>query len=223
MYVCVGIQILQCPPFFFVCPFEDHVERLSTNGPETYAAECVLQESRQPQTCCAPCMFMHYNFCRIHSTLRVTTAMDAGLTNHVWSFGRIGGIIGQQNASNRRMMNKKTAVQGFGVALATPLAIGATAVVYKAWPQLHVSLILIFIGLWAGLFKTVVWVFTRGLPVTGAERPQAKQTILRLATFPRTPLISKQPTTQNCCPLTRMWIGGFCQLARVGPVVGPVI
>lgn len=85
-------------------------------------------------------------------------------------FGRIGGIIGQQNASNRRMMNKKNAAQGFGVALATPLAIGATAVAYKAWPQLHVSLILIFIGLWAGLFKTVVWVFTRELPVAGAER-----------------------------------------------------
>lgn len=68
------------------------------------------------------------------------------------------------------MMNKKTAVQGFGVALATPLAIGATAVVYKAWPEPYVSLILIFIGLWAGLFKTVVWAFTRELPVTGAER-----------------------------------------------------
>jgi hypothetical protein len=68
------------------------------------------------------------------------------------------------------MMNKKTAAHGFGVALATPLAIGATAVAYKAWPQLHISLILIFIGLWAALFKTVVWVFTRELPVTGAER-----------------------------------------------------
>ncbi len=28
--------------------------------------------------------FMHYNFCRIHKTLRVTPAMEAGLTNHVW-------------------------------------------------------------------------------------------------------------------------------------------
>jgi len=29
--------------------------------------------------------FMHYNFCRVHQTLRVTPAMEAGLTNHVWS------------------------------------------------------------------------------------------------------------------------------------------
>jgi hypothetical protein len=29
--------------------------------------------------------YMFYNFCRIHQTLRVTPAMEAGLTNHVWS------------------------------------------------------------------------------------------------------------------------------------------
>jgi hypothetical protein len=29
--------------------------------------------------------FMHYNFCRIHKTLRVTPAMEAGISNHVWS------------------------------------------------------------------------------------------------------------------------------------------
>lgn len=28
--------------------------------------------------------FMHYNYCKIHSTLRVTPAMQAGLTDHVW-------------------------------------------------------------------------------------------------------------------------------------------
>jgi hypothetical protein len=28
--------------------------------------------------------FAYYNFCRIHSTLRVTPAMEAGLTDHVW-------------------------------------------------------------------------------------------------------------------------------------------
>jgi hypothetical protein len=28
--------------------------------------------------------FPYYNFCRVHSTLRVTPAMKAGLTNHVW-------------------------------------------------------------------------------------------------------------------------------------------
>ena len=29
--------------------------------------------------------FAHYNFCRIHGTLRVTPAMEAGLTDHVWT------------------------------------------------------------------------------------------------------------------------------------------
>jgi len=29
--------------------------------------------------------FLHYNFCRIHKTLRVTPAMEAGLTDHVWT------------------------------------------------------------------------------------------------------------------------------------------
>lgn len=29
--------------------------------------------------------YMFYNFCRVHMTLRVTPAMEAGLTDHVWS------------------------------------------------------------------------------------------------------------------------------------------
>lgn len=29
--------------------------------------------------------FAYYDFCRVHSTLRVTPAMEAGLTNHVWT------------------------------------------------------------------------------------------------------------------------------------------
>lgn len=29
--------------------------------------------------------YMHYNFCRIHKTLRVTPAMEAGITDHVWT------------------------------------------------------------------------------------------------------------------------------------------
>ena len=28
--------------------------------------------------------FAYYNFCRIHSTIRVTPAMEARITNHVW-------------------------------------------------------------------------------------------------------------------------------------------
>jgi hypothetical protein len=29
--------------------------------------------------------FMHYNFCRVHQTLRITPAMAAGITDHIWS------------------------------------------------------------------------------------------------------------------------------------------
>lgn len=33
--------------------------------------------------------YMHYNFCRIHQSLRVTPAMEAGLTDHVWSLEEV--------------------------------------------------------------------------------------------------------------------------------------
>jgi hypothetical protein len=33
--------------------------------------------------------FMHYNFVRIHKTLRVTPAMAAGVDNHLWSLQEI--------------------------------------------------------------------------------------------------------------------------------------
>ena len=29
--------------------------------------------------------FAYYNFCRIHSSTRCTSAMEAGVTKHVWS------------------------------------------------------------------------------------------------------------------------------------------
>ena len=37
--------------------------------------------------------FMHYNFCRIHQTLRVTPAMAAGVTDHVWEIGEIVDLL----------------------------------------------------------------------------------------------------------------------------------
>jgi transposase-like protein/IS1 family transposase len=33
--------------------------------------------------------FAYYNFCRVHASLRVTPAMEAGLTNHVWSIAEL--------------------------------------------------------------------------------------------------------------------------------------
>ncbi|RJX34210.1 MAG: DDE domain-containing protein [Oxalobacter sp.] len=33
--------------------------------------------------------FMYYNFCRIHKTLRVTPAMEAGISDHVWDLEEV--------------------------------------------------------------------------------------------------------------------------------------
>lgn len=38
--------------------------------------------------------FMHYNFARIHQTLRVTPAMEAGVSDHVWSLDEVVGLLG---------------------------------------------------------------------------------------------------------------------------------
>lgn len=38
--------------------------------------------------------FMHYNFGRIHKTLRCTPAMEAGIADHVWSIEEIVGLLG---------------------------------------------------------------------------------------------------------------------------------
>jgi hypothetical protein len=37
--------------------------------------------------------YMHYNFGRIHQSLRVTPAMEAGITDHVWSLEEIVALI----------------------------------------------------------------------------------------------------------------------------------
>jgi hypothetical protein len=37
--------------------------------------------------------YMHYNFSRIHQTLRVTSAMEAGISKHVWSWEEIVNLL----------------------------------------------------------------------------------------------------------------------------------
>jgi IS1 family transposase len=37
---------------------------------------------------------MHYNFCRVHQTLRCTSAMEAGISRHVWDVEEIVGLLG---------------------------------------------------------------------------------------------------------------------------------
>ena len=37
--------------------------------------------------------FMFYNFCRVHQTLRVTPAMEAGVADYVWSLEEMVGLL----------------------------------------------------------------------------------------------------------------------------------
>ncbi len=42
--------------------------------------------------------FMHYNFARIHKSLRVTPAMEAGVSDHVWSMEEIAALADQSQS-----------------------------------------------------------------------------------------------------------------------------
>jgi len=37
--------------------------------------------------------FMYYNYCRIHQSIRVTPAMESGLTDHVWSLDELVSLL----------------------------------------------------------------------------------------------------------------------------------
>ena len=39
--------------------------------------------------------FMYYNFARVHQTLRVTPAVEAGIADHVWSIEEVVELIGK--------------------------------------------------------------------------------------------------------------------------------
>ena len=43
--------------------------------------------------------FAHYNFVRIHQTLRVTPAMEAGITDHVWELGELLTMVPEPRAA----------------------------------------------------------------------------------------------------------------------------
>lgn len=49
--------------------------------------------------CAVSLHFTYYNFARIHQTLRVTPAMEAGLADHVWTVEEIVGLLEAEEAS----------------------------------------------------------------------------------------------------------------------------
>ena len=46
--------------------------------------------------------FMHYNFVRIHQTLRVTPAMEADVTDRLWSLADMVGSVDEWEATTGR-------------------------------------------------------------------------------------------------------------------------
>ena len=43
---------------------------------------------------------MHYNFCRIHASLRVTPAMEAGVTDHVWEMEEVIALLDEKTVES---------------------------------------------------------------------------------------------------------------------------
>ena len=46
--------------------------------------------------------FMYYNFCRVHQTLRVTPAMEAGISDHVWSIEEMCSLLPEAESAAKR-------------------------------------------------------------------------------------------------------------------------
>ena len=51
--------------------------------------------------------YMHYNFGRIHKMLRVTPAMEAGVTDHVWTLEEIAALMDAKYTPKPRGPYKK--------------------------------------------------------------------------------------------------------------------
>ncbi|HZK76902.1 MAG TPA: IS1 family transposase [Candidatus Kapabacteria bacterium] len=45
--------------------------------------------------------FMYYNFVRIHQTLRMTPAMSAGVTNHLWNMGNLVDLLDTRDLAGK--------------------------------------------------------------------------------------------------------------------------
>jgi hypothetical protein len=57
--------------------------------------------------------FMHYNFCRVHQSLRITPAMAAGITDHVWSVEEVC-TLAERSTNPRREAEKKMVLRALG-------------------------------------------------------------------------------------------------------------
>jgi hypothetical protein len=46
--------------------------------------------------------FMYYNFARVHTTLRVTPAMESELSDHVWTIEELCGLLPERISTTRQ-------------------------------------------------------------------------------------------------------------------------
>jgi hypothetical protein len=53
--------------------------------------------------------YMHYNYCRIHKTLRVTPAMEAGIAGNVWSIEELVNLLPVEEPKKRGPYKKRAA------------------------------------------------------------------------------------------------------------------
>ena len=66
--------------------------------------------------CVVALHFMYYNFCRVHQSLRVTPAMEAGLADHIWDIAELVDLlvvkedVGELEKGPRRTRGQKTRV-----------------------------------------------------------------------------------------------------------------
>lgn len=54
--------------------------------------------------------FAYYNFCRVHQTLRVTPAMEAGLADHVWGVEELIALLPEPQAIKRGPYKKRAQI-----------------------------------------------------------------------------------------------------------------
>ncbi len=47
--------------------------------------------------------FVHYNFCRIHKTLKTTPALQSGIADRLWSMADIAALV-EANEYNARVI-----------------------------------------------------------------------------------------------------------------------
>jgi hypothetical protein len=47
--------------------------------------------------------YMYCHFCRVHQTLRITPAMEAGISNHVWTLEEMEALIRDEKSNVSRI------------------------------------------------------------------------------------------------------------------------